>query len=122
MHVVDTSFLIALFDSGDPRRSEAREDLEKAAPAVIPTEILVETLGVLKVKVGRRAATEALENLLRLPNVTWSECCDFQGTLAIYRSHTALSFPDAVVVRECIARGVPPLTFDERQREAASKG
>lgn len=121
MHVADTSFLIAVFDSSDPRQAKAREDLEKAAPVVIPTEILVETLGVLKVKASRRAATLALEKLLQLQNVTWSECCDFQGTLAIYRSIPALSFPDAVVVRECIARGVPPLTFDQRQRDAVAK-
>lgn len=121
MHVADTSFLIAVFDSSDPRRSKAREELDKAARVVIPTEILVETLGVLKVKASRRAAIDALEKLLRLPNVTWSECCDFQGTLAIYRSHPALSFPDAVVVRECITRGARLLSFDERQRDAVNK-
>lgn len=121
MHVADTSFLIAVFDSSDPRQAKAREELETASPVVIPTEILVETLGVLKVKASRRAATLALERLLRLPNVAWSECCDFQGTFAIYRSNPALSFPDAVVVRECITRRVPPLTFDQRQRDAVTK-
>ena len=121
MHVADTSFLIAIFDSSDPRQTKARQDFENAGAVVIPTEILVETLGVLKVKASRRAASGALEKLLRLSNVTWSECCDFQGALAIYRNHTALSFPDAIVVRECIARRASILTFDEHQRAAVGK-
>lgn len=121
MHVADTSFLIAVFDSSDARHSQARKDLGMAAPVIIPTEILVETLGVLKVKASRRAAAEALEKLLRLPNITWSECCDFQGSLAVYRSHPALSFPDSVVVRECITRGAGLLSFDERQHDAVKK-
>lgn len=119
MHLVDTSFLVAVFDSSDPRQAKAREDLAAAAPAVIPSEILVETLGVLKVKVGRSAASEALEKLVRLPNVTWSECCDFQATLAIYRRFSTLSFPDAIVVQERQARGAQLLTFDENQRNVA---
>lgn len=121
MHIVDSSFLVAVFDQSDPRQVQARQELEKAAPAIIPTEILVETLGVLKVKVGRASASDALEKLLRLPNVTWSECCDFQGSLEVYRRFAALSFPDAIVVRECKSRDAPPLTFDDRQRDAVER-
>lgn len=121
MHVADTSFLIAIFDSSDPRQASARQTFENARSVVIPTEILVETLGVLKVKASRRAASDALEKLLRLSKVTWSECCDFQGALTLYRNNAALSFPDAIVVRECTARRAQILTFDERQREAVDK-
>lgn len=120
-HVADTSLLVALFDASDPRQTDARRALASAAPAIIPTEILVETLGVVKVKAGRRAALSVLDGLAGLPNVTWSECCDFQGSLRIYRRFPSLSFPDAVVVQECIARGADLLTFDEGQRRAVAK-
>lgn len=121
MHVADTSFIIAVFDSSDARHQKARQALDQAAQVIIPTEILVETLGVLKMKASRRAATEALEALLRLPNVTWSECCDFQGSITIYRDRPALSFPDSVVVRECLARRARLLSYDEDQHGAIAK-
>lgn len=120
-HVADTSLLVALFDASDPRHDEARMSLASATPAIVPTEILVETLGVVKVKAGRRAATSVLDGLVRLPNVTWSECCDLQGSLRIYRRFPSLSFPDAVVVQECVVRGADILTFDEGQRRAVAK-
>jgi predicted nucleic acid-binding protein len=121
IHVADTSFLIAIFDSSDARQPQAREAFQQAAIVVVPTEILVETLGVLKVKVGRRAASEVLEHLLRLPNITWSECCDFLGALAHYRDDARLSFPDAIVVQECISRPARILTFDAHQRESVNR-
>lgn len=120
-HVADTSLLVALFDATDPRQGDARRSLASATPVIIPTEIIVETLGVVKVKAGRRAALSVLDGLVRLPNVTWSECCDFQGSLRIYRRFPSLSFPDAVAVQECIARGAGLLTFDEGQRRAFAK-
>ena len=120
-HVADTSMLVAVFDASDPRREDARAWVASAARAVVPTEILVETLGVIKVKAGRKAAVAALDGLVRLPNVTWSECCDFQAALKHYRRFPSLSLPDAIVVHECIARGAEPLTFDEAQRRAIAK-
>lgn len=119
--VADTSLLVALFDATDARHADARAALGSAAPAIVPTEILVETLGVLKVKAGRPAAVAALDGLVRLPNVTWSERCDFQGALRLYRRFPSLSFPDAIVVQECIARGADPLTYDDAQRRAVAK-
>ena len=120
-HVADTSLLVASFDQRDPRRAEARKRMDAAATLVVPTEILVELQGVLKAKAGRGAADAALEDLMRLQNVLWAECCDFRQTREIYRTEKALSFPDAVVVQQALARKMDLLTFDDDQEKALKR-
>ena len=120
-HVADTSLLVASFDRADPRHAEARKLLEAASTLVIPTEILVELQGVLKAKAGRAAADAALLDLMRLQNVLWAECCDFRQTYDIYSSEKALSFPDAIVVQQALARKMDLLSFDDDQAKVVKR-
>lgn len=120
-HVADTSLLVASFDRRDPRHEEARKRMGEAATLVVPTEILVEVQGVLKAKAGRAAADAALEDLMRLQNVLWAECCDFQQAAEIYRAEKPLSFPDAVVVQQAIRRKMELLSFDDNQAKALKR-
>lgn len=85
---------------------------------VVPTEILVELQGVLKAKAGRAAADAAVDDLIRLPNVLWAECCDFRQAHEIYRAEKALSFPDAIVVQQALTRRMDLLSFDDGQGKA----
>lgn len=121
MKVADTSFMIACLNASDPRQAKARSDLKAARPLVVPTEILVETLGVLKAKSGQAAARQALTALLAIPNIEWQECCNFPASTAIYTEERGLSLPDAIVVQTCVERNAPCLTFDERQAKAVRK-
>lgn len=121
MKVADTSFLVACLNASDPRQATARGDLKVARPLVVPTEILVETLGVLKAKAGQAAARQAFAALSALPNIEWQECCDFPAAAAVYRQERGLSLPDAIVVQTCVERKAPCLTFDERQAKAVRK-
>lgn len=114
-HVADTSFLVAVFDRADARHAKSRQELAKANPVLIPTEILVEMLGVIKAKAGRSAADDAVEDLVRLPNVLWGETCDFAESYRIYQQESPLSFPDAIFVQQCLSRDLAPLSFDEDQ-------
>jgi predicted nucleic acid-binding protein len=117
-HVADTSFLVAVFDEKDRRQAEARKAFAAADRVLIPTEILVETLGVLQRKSGDQAARAALEGLVGIPNVRWGETCNFTASSRIFRQERGLSFADAIVVEQCIATGWLPLSFDEDQVKA----
>ncbi len=121
MKVADTSFLIACLNGSDPRQAQARSDLMAARPLVVPTEILVETLGVVKAKSGQAAARQAFAALLGLPNIEWQECCNFPAATDVYTKERGLSLPDAIVVQTCVERNAPCLTFDDRQAKAVRK-
>jgi predicted nucleic acid-binding protein len=114
MCVADTSFLIVLFDEDDHRHAQARKDLA-TGPVLVCTEILVETLGVLKVKAGRAVADAALDGLWGTENIRWEETCDLLRALGIYRSHPRLSLPDAIAIELALRHDAELLTADGRQ-------
>jgi predicted nucleic acid-binding protein len=113
--VADTSFLVAFFDADDARHDKARKALAAARPAVVNCEVLVELLGVLKVKAGRPASLAALHALLRFPNVEWDEHGDVVGAYERMRSHSGLSFVDAAVVQCALRRKAELLSYDAGQ-------
>lgn len=121
MRIADTSFLVAFFDADDRRHQGARAAFAETNPVVIGVEVLVETLGVLKAKAGREAADGALEDLMKLASVEWATEADVAAAYKIYRDERSLSFVDATVIQNCVARGVQPLTFDQRQAKVARR-
>jgi predicted nucleic acid-binding protein len=117
-HVADTSFLVAFFDADDARHQASRKALAAARPVVIPVEVLVELLGVLKVKAGRPASLAALDSLLRIPTVEWDERGDVVGAYERMRSEAKLSFVDAAAIQCALRRGARLLSYDEPQVKA----
>lgn len=115
MPVADTSFLVVLFDHKDPRHDQARQLLRETDHVVIGTETLVETMGVIKSRMGRIAAKKALEGLMRLEQVGWEENCDFMAAYRIYHKKKTGSIVDAMVIHQCLRRDTNPLTYDEKQ-------
>lgn len=115
MPVADTSFLIAFFDLDDPRHSETKKWFANTDHVVVSTEILVETLGVLKSKIGRKAAESAVEILLGIENVGWEENCDLMASYRIYKRRKTGSLMDAMVIHLCNRLDTTPLTYDEKQ-------
>lgn len=122
MTVADTSFLVAFFDRDDPRHGQTRQAFAETMRVLIYTEVLVETLGVIKAKAGRSAAQAALEDLVRLANVEWVQESDVPATYRTYREEKALSFVDAAVVHHCLRLGLEPLTYDDAQLRAVKRG
>ena len=118
MKVADTSFLVAFFDADDSRHAAARDELAKADTVRVPTEILVETLAVIKHKADLAAARKAAAALMAIPQIQWQESCDLPAAYAIYREEKRLSLPDAIVVHSCLQAKAACLTFDERQAQA----
>lgn len=121
MPVADTSFLVAFFDNRDSRYAEARRLFQDADHVVISTEVLIETLGVIKTKAGRKAADACLAALMAFESVGWEETCDVMTAYGIYKDHPSLSFTDAVVVQHCQRLRQDVLTFDGKQAKVVAK-
>lgn len=121
MMVADTSFLVACLDHDDARQEAARKTFDDTDTVVIPTEILVETLGVVKAKAGQEAARRTLAGLMAVQNVHWQQECRLLEAHAIYEQEKRLSLPDAIVVQACIERRAGCLTFDARQADAVRR-
>lgn len=115
MPVADSSFLVALFDHKDPRHVKTRDLMRQAEHVLIGTETLVETLGVIKSSIGRRAAKEVLEGLMRLEKVGWEENCDLMAAYRLYHQKKTGSIVDALVIDLCLRLDTTPLTYDDKQ-------
>jgi predicted nucleic acid-binding protein len=118
MRVADTSALYALFAADDAHHEAARAAFANAQPILLPAEILVETLGLIAHRSGRKMAHEAARFLRQLPHVEiqptpdepWD---DIQGA-AWSAFEAGLPYPEAIVAAWCRKRGLASLTFDSR--------
>lgn len=115
MTVADTSVLVAFFDRGDPRHGGVVERLRQTGALLVPTEVLVELLGILKTRAGRAASDEALDALMRLPMVVKVTETDPKGAYQLLQRHKGLSFVDAAAVLCALRKGTPLWTLDVHQ-------
>lgn len=112
--VADTSALYALFSEGDAHHERARTDMQDPEPVVVPTEILVETLGLIGVRHGPKAAFRALRDLLAIRHLAVAERVHFGAVRAVYEAHDGrLSLADAFVIQTCRVLAARPLAYDE---------
>lgn len=118
---MDTSVLYAVFDEDDHHHEEAVRRLAAAWPLVIPSEVLVETLGLVKSRAGQQGRRAAHRYLLSLPHAEFTHETDLPAVLRIMEEEPGLSLVDAAVVWHC--RRLPALaaTFDARLRRLAAK-
>lgn len=113
MRVGDTSALYALFDADDAHHAAATKAVSDTEPIAVPTEILVETVGLIQYRIGWDAAKAALEDLRRTPHLRLAERVDQDAVAAVFLgSRGKLSLADAVVVQTCRALAAKPLAFD----------
>lgn len=113
VRVADSSALYAALVREDAHHADAREALAEPEPIVVPTEILVETINLLDLRVGRRAGREALASLMSLPHLSLADKVQFEAVRRIYDGNPGLSLADAFVVQTCRAMGAPPLSYDD---------
>lgn len=121
MNVVDTSYLVAAFDGDDRRHAQSRKGMLETPQLLVPTEVLVETLGVVKAKQGRAASVAALDALYGLANIRWVETCDLPHSYRIYKDEGHLSLVDAIGVATALRNDAPLLTHDDRQERALQR-
>lgn len=122
VRVADTSFLLALFDTRDPRRGKAKAWAADPEAIVVPPEVLGETLGVAHARHGYDAAAEVLAWLQGKPHVELVDDTDVAGVAPVFaEGRGRLSWVDAAVVVRCRAEDADPLCFDP-DIEAAARG
>lgn len=113
MRVADTSALYAFFDESDAHHDAAWDAVSEPIPVLVPSEILVETIGLVTLRAGHSAGQEALATLLRLPHVRIDNVVRIEAVRPVYdAARGKLSLADAYVVQACRALGAKPLTFD----------
>ena len=119
--VADSSCLFALFKADDEHHAAARKEVERPGPLVIPSEVLVETLGLIGARLGRPAAKAAAAFLGSLPHVEFTHPTDLHEALLIQREHPELSVVDAAVVWHCRRLPARAATFDKRLERLAKR-
>ncbi len=113
--IADTSVLYALFDASDKWHKQARQDVARPEPMVVPREILAETMDLILRKGGHDAALRAFASLVALPVTRIPE---ETARLEAVRNHFAeangkLSWADSVVVEFARARAAGLLSYDK---------
>jgi predicted nucleic acid-binding protein len=93
MHAIDTSLLYALFNANDKWHAEAKRLIQEHRPVLIPPGILQETLDLLRLRHGAKAAHSAL---------VWLTSA---GGIVIEPARSEKSFEEAVEV--CVASAKP---------------
>ena len=116
--IVDTSLLFAFFDRRDVHHDRARTKMADPGPVMVPNEVLVELMGLMTHRAGRKGAQEALASLRRHPFVELGHETYLDEALAFLDSHSRLSLVDAVAISHAWRLGCDLDTFDERQEAA----
>jgi predicted nucleic acid-binding protein len=114
MLVADTSALYALFDARDAHHGKARTEAARQRPFTVPSEVLIETLGLVEHRVGAQAAREALAGLRRMRHARLATTRQpvFEAALQGFEAGGPLSLDDWIVVATCQASGAEPWSYD----------
>lgn len=116
--VVDTSVLVACANRDDARHEQARRLLAEPGAAIVPNEVVVETLGVLTHRLGRREAKKFLQALRETEGVELGHDTDLDAALQVLDQFPALSIVDACGITLAWRLGAQLDTFDHRQGAA----
>lgn len=121
MRLADSSFLLALFLSGD--RNFAAADREAARPEAIlvVSEVLAETLGVLQKRKGIDFARLVKQWMEGKPHFqfVFTQRSHFDLASRIFvKAPERLNYVDSVIVAWAVASSASVLTYDEDLRRA----
>lgn len=122
MRVADTSCLYGAFIAEDAHHERARLAIGDPEPILIPTEILSETIALLRLRKSFAAAHAAGSALRALPHARVegaSTAIAAQAWTEFERARGKLSLPDAFVVAWCRAEHASPLSFDREINKRA---
>lgn len=114
--VVDTSVLIAASRPNDPNHAKALQWMSEPGPAVVPNEVVIETLGVVRSHVGREAALQLLLALRGTEGIELGHETELASALALRDAKPGLSLVDAVGITVAWRLGCDLDTLDETQR------
>ena len=123
MHVVDTSWLVALVDADDAHHDAAVAQASSPQPLIIPGPVLAELLQVVHHATRRvsgtaaaRAATRTiLRHVTALPTATVRTEYRHDDAAELFLRHHDLSYVDAIGVAVAREIRAPLASFDKRQ-------
>lgn len=126
MPIVDTSFLVALFNVDDRHHARAVQDAQASDELLVPVPVLVELVqtvfyGTLKVEgagQARRRARRARRDLLDIRLVRLEFEYDEALAGALFEARPALSYVDAVGIALASKSDKGLLTYDRDQETA----
>lgn len=124
MRLADSSYLLALFLSGDRNHSTAWEETARADPIMVISEVLSETLGVLQKRKGIDFARMAKEWLESKPHVQFAFTLrqHFDVASRVFaKAPERVNYVDAVLVAWVLDTGARLLTFDADLQRAARR-
>lgn len=115
MLVADTSWLFALIDGDDLHHAKAIAQAGSGRSFLVPSEILAETLALVRWKFGREAQHALLAALTAMPHARIGAT---RAAVVDQAVHSALrpgplSYEDWIVVHTCGATGARPWSFDK---------
>ncbi|MFO1532086.1 MAG: PIN domain-containing protein [Thermoplasmatota archaeon] len=124
MHAIDTSLLYALFNANDQWHEEAKTAVQEQRPVLVPPGILQETMDLLRLRHGAKAAAAALAWLQATGQLDLSGAYgdeSLRAAVSAYEPTIArrLSFADAWCVAHALHHGATLLTRDADQVKAA---
>lgn len=119
--VADTSWLNAIFDLDDAHSAAARTELVAPRPTLVPAAIMVETLDLLRYRLGKDAAVAAHAAMVRFPHFDPWYPVHEQEAVRQWRAHPKLSLNDAHAVALARSTGFELASFDQAQIDAAGQ-
>ena len=121
--VVDTSWLYALLNGNDAHHDKARAELSAHEQLYVAPAVLIETLGLIHFRQGRKRTRDAVDLLASTGNVSLGNPPhDHDATMRIWDAHTALSYVDAAAISAARRSGLELRTFDKDQAKAHRSG
>lgn len=124
MRIADSSFLVALFLSGDRNYHDAEREAELSDPILIPSEVLSETLGVFQRRKGIDFARLIKQWVDRQPHfqIGFTERLHYDTASVIFaKSSERVDYVDSLVIAWSLARGAPVITYDEDLKKAVRR-
>lgn len=118
MWAVDTSWLVALFDSGDEFHGTARKEAAGAGDWLLNPLILAEFLDGIRRRGGRALLLQVLEDLQRTQQVRWVQAPKAAAIGRLVTRHGGISWHDASAIATALDEGAGLRTFDKDQRKA----
>lgn len=121
MDVVDSSLLFALFNAADEWHEDAKRAIGGPDPVLVPPGILQETLDLVRLRQGPRAANQALAWLQAQQPILLSTSrsdASFSAATKAAPRHPKLSFADVWCVAHAHEHELGLLTKDKDQKRA----
>jgi predicted nucleic acid-binding protein len=126
--VIDSNVFVGGLDPKDIFHGECQHIIDRLLyldiEALCPTIVLVETVCVIRRRTNdKRVATAVLQNLIKIPSLTWLELSvDAAASACKMGVETGLRGGDSIVLYIAHQYGIPLITKDKEMKAKAPYG